>query len=121
MDSSSSQETPAQSRRTFDQWVAEGEALHAELTAELRGMETQVAELQVRIREKRAQVEHVARMLGKPAAEPTRSAAGPLSQTPAGVPVEEALRIRLPQSKPPIARPMRNPGSDAAVVVPLRE
>jgi len=108
-------------RKTFEQWFSEGESIYAELLKELQAMEAQMTELQGRIRQKRAQADQIARVLGKAPAEPSRPAAHSAPPAPTeAVTVDEALRIRLPYGKPPAPRPPRSPGTDA-VVVPLRE
>lgn len=106
-------------RKSLEQWLAEGEAIYAELLKDVGQLESQMAELHGRIRQKRMQAEQIARVLGKSApadSRPVPQGSPPASPEP--VPVDEALRIRLPYGKPPTPRPARTPGPEP---VPVRE
>jgi hypothetical protein len=55
--------------KSIQDWVSEGESLYAAAMAEYQALEVQIHKLETQLGEKRAEVNHIAEMLGKPAVE----------------------------------------------------
>ena len=55
--------------KSFQDWFTEGETLYTEALAEYQALEGQIQELELRLAEKRTEVNQMAVMLGKPAVE----------------------------------------------------
>jgi hypothetical protein len=56
----------------IQQWLLQGEALYEEAMSDFRSIEIQLADLETRLAEKRAEVNQIAQVIGKPPAETSR-------------------------------------------------
>jgi len=58
---------------TFQQWLAQGEAIYQAALKEFRAIEAQIDELEKKLLEKQAEVNQIAQILGKPTVEVLRA------------------------------------------------
>lgn len=103
---------------SFKQWLAQGEELYGVLARQYQAMEAQLIELESRLADKQAEIEQVARLLGKQAPQLNRRLSAQLvthyapdvsSPRPAAAqpPVKAVPRAPVPPRTPPA---MRVPG-----------
>ena len=55
--------------KSFQDWVAEGEAIYNSAMSEYQSLESQIEQMEMQLTEKKAEVNHIAQMLGKPPVE----------------------------------------------------
>lgn len=101
------------------QWLTQGETLYAAAMEEYRALEARLAELEGRLRDKLAEVNQVARVLGKPVVDSARGAIGAAAPQPVvqpssskndkQIPLDEALRIRGAALAAPVRPPALPP------------
>ena len=53
--------------KSFKEWLSEGEQIYAQTMSEYEELETQLADLQQRLAQKKAEVNEIASVIGKPA------------------------------------------------------
>ncbi|MFI5378135.1 MAG: hypothetical protein ACHRHE_02405 [Tepidisphaerales bacterium] len=53
--------------KSFKEWLGEGEQIYAQTMSEYEELETQLADLQQRLAQKKAEVNEIASVIGKPA------------------------------------------------------
>lgn len=87
---------------SFKQWLAQGEELYAVLARQHQAMEAQLIELESRLADKQAEIEQVARLLGKQAPQLNRRLS---AQLVTHYPPPDAPPSRLPAAQPP-AKPV---------------
>ncbi|WP_428939644.1 hypothetical protein [Fontivita pretiosa] len=84
--------------RSFRDWLAEGEAIYAETLKEYHCLEAQISELEKKLAEKKAEVNQVAQMIGKPPVDGPRRVSAqiiePETPPPANGPIARALTGR---------------------------
>ena len=52
--------------KSFNEWMSEGESIYAEAMTEYQSLEAQIAQLEARVGEKKAEVNQIAQMIGRP-------------------------------------------------------
>lgn len=87
---------------SFKQWLAQGEELFAVLARQYQAMEAQLIELESRLADKQAEIEQVARLLGKQAPQLNRRLS---AQLVTHYPPPDVAPSRLPAAQPPAAKP----------------
>ena len=92
----------AKSFHSFQQWLSEGERLLADLLRQYEAGEAQLLELEARLADKQAEIQHLARILGRPAPELNRRLT---AQLVTHYPQEAADRPVASAARPPVARP----------------
>ncbi len=55
--------------KSFAEWLSEGESIYAESLQEYQALEAQIASLETRLAEKKAELNQIAQMIGKPLVE----------------------------------------------------
>ena len=89
--------------KSLQDWLSEGESLYNAALAEYRALEAQLDELEARLTAKRAEVNQIAQVVGKPPVEPTRKFTAEL--------VDEHGPNSVPNSPATIARGRSTPTS----------
>lgn len=71
--------------KSFRDWLAEGEAIYTDSLKEYQTIESEITELEVRLADKKGELNQIALMIGKPAVEgPKRVSAQIIEQAPPG-------------------------------------
>jgi hypothetical protein len=69
--------------KSFRDWISEGEGIYQEAMEEYKSLESQIAQLESRMAEKKTEVNQIAQMVGKPAVDgPKRVSAQLIEQGP---------------------------------------
>ena len=63
---------------TFREWIVQGESIYADAMKEYQGLEAQIEQLEIRLAEKKLEVNQIAQMIGKPIVEGTKRLAAEL-------------------------------------------
>lgn len=109
------------SARSFAQWLAQGEQLLPALVKQYEMMEAQLIELESRLADKQAEIQQLARTLGK---QPPQLNRRVTAQIVTHYPIDAADRpaptqpARLPPVRPPLARAPIAPRNPPAVRTP---
>ena len=68
--------------RSFRDWLAEGEAIYTAALTEYQDLEQQLAALEQSLAAKRADVDQIAKVIGKPALETNKRVTAEIIETP---------------------------------------
>src|ERR1700736_4776651 len=80
--------------RTFQQWLAQGETLYLAMLKECQAIEAQIAELEGRLCARQAEVNQIAKVIGKPTMEGNRRLSAQLiTSYPADPPNSSTVQI----------------------------
>lgn len=91
---------------SIQQWLSQGESLYASMLKEFQALQDKMAELEASLQQKSAEVNQIAQVLGKPAVQNSKLTAELVTHySPELRTTDEALRIRMPASPRPAARP----------------
>jgi hypothetical protein len=88
--------------KTLQDWLSEGEQLYNAALAEYQSIEAQLDELEAKLAAKKAEVNHIAQVIGKPAVESSRRLTAEL--------VEQHGPNSVPNSPATIARALTGRG-----------
>jgi hypothetical protein len=88
--------------KTLHDWLAEGEQLYNTALAEYQSIEAQLDDLEAKLAAKKAEVNHIAQVIGKPAVESSRRLTAEL--------VEQHGPNSVPNSPATIARALTGRG-----------
>lgn len=58
--------------RSFKEWMSEGETIYSDAMKEYQAIQSQIAQLESRLEEKKTEVNQIAQMMGKPPVEQSR-------------------------------------------------
>ena len=86
--------------KTFNEWLNEGEQLYSLAVDEFKAIEAQINELNLRLSEKKGEVNQIAQIIGKPVVEPARRVTAevveasqmPVSAVGAAIPIGRLAR-----------------------------
>ncbi len=96
IDSSSNGVESGTSHSAIQQWLSQGETLYEAAMADFRAIENQLVDLEAKLTEKRAEVNQIAHLIGKPPAETSRRLSAQL--------IEDRDRPHHRQWRPPTLR-----------------
>ena len=111
----------AMAANSFQQWLAQGEQLYSALARQYQAMEAQLIELESRLADKQAEIEQVARLLGKPVPQLNRRLSAQLvtHYPPSDVPSPRLpAAAQVPAPKPAPARAPIPPRTPPPIRVP---
>jgi len=82
--------------KNFQEWIQQGETLYAEALKEFQNIETQIGELENKLVAKKAEVNQIAQVIGKPPVESSRRLTAQLVEDhgPSSVPNSPAVIAR---------------------------
>ena len=86
--------------KTFTEWLSEGEQLYALAVDEFKAIEAQISELELRLTDKKGEVNQIAQIIGKPTVENARRVTAevveasrmPISSVGAAIPIGRLAR-----------------------------
>ncbi len=91
------------SSNAFQEWLRQGEQLYDNALKEFHALEAQIADLEARLAAKQAEVNEMARVIGKPAVEATRRMSAQLVSAEV-IDVPDRVAGQTPSSNATIAR-----------------